>query len=343
MTKSDPGRFFEDFELGQTIEHPTPRTITAGDAALYVALCGSRFALQCSDTFARLAGYDQAPVHDLLVFNMVFGKTVPDISSNSIANLGYAECDFLAQVYVGETLGARSEVIGRKENSSGKSGIVWVRTEGLDRRGVPILRFVRSVMVPKRDPKAKSGPAVVPELSSVVEPLTVPRQRLNRQWDVALSGGPWLWDDYRAGEKIDHRDGLTVEEGEHMMASRLYQSTSRVHFDARAAEDSVYGRRVVYGGHVLSLIRALSFNGLANACIISAIHNGRHLNPVFAGDTVYAWTEVKQVQALEGRQDIGALRLRSVGVKNRPAADFPETGEDVVVELDYTVILPRRR
>ena len=92
------GNFFEDFHLGQKIRHATPRTLTHGDAALYTALYGSRFALQSADSFAQTVGLPRAPLDDLLVFHTVFGKTVADISLNAVANLGYAEGHFLKHV-----------------------------------------------------------------------------------------------------------------------------------------------------------------------------------------------------------------------------------------------------
>ena len=343
MSKTQEGRFFEDFSLGEVIDHALPRTLTEGDAALYQSLTGSRFALQSSETFARRAGYDRMPLDDMLVFNVVVGKSVPDISLNAVANLGYAECDFLRQIYIGETLGARSTVIGLKENSDGETGTVYVRTEGMDHRNVPILTFVRWVMIPKRDRKLKCPAPVVPDLAAAVERLTIPRHKLNRHWDAKDSGSPHFWDDYATGEKIDHRDGFTVEEAEHMMATRLYQNNSRAHFDAHLAMSTRFGKRVVYGGHVISIARALSHNGLGNACIISAINGGKHTAPTFAGDTIYAWSEVLLAQALENRTDIGALRLRTRAVKNRPASDFPAESKDIVLDLDYTVLLPRRR
>src|SRR5882757_1226646 len=130
MRKNFPGNYFEDFRLGQTIRHATPRTVSVGDAALYTALYGSRFAVQSSDAFAQKIGYPRAPLDDLLVFHIVFGKTVPDISLNAVANLGYAGCRFLAPVFPGDTLSAVSEVIGLKENSNRKTGIVYVRSTG---------------------------------------------------------------------------------------------------------------------------------------------------------------------------------------------------------------------
>ena len=134
MSKTRAGNFFEDFRVGQEIRHATPRTIGEGDAALYMALTGSRFLQHCSDPFARRHGLPRAPVEDLLAFHIVFGKTVPDISLNAVANLGYADGRFLSLVYPGDTLTARSEVIGLKENSNRQTGVVWVRSAGLQGR-----------------------------------------------------------------------------------------------------------------------------------------------------------------------------------------------------------------
>src|SRR5436305_12887261 len=145
--KTSPGNFFEDFRLGQVIRHATPRTVTSADAALYTALYGSRFAVQSSDAFAQATGYAKSPTDDLLVFHVVFGKTVPDISLNAVANLGYADCRFLKPVYPGDTLTATSEVIGLKENSSRKTGTVYVRSRGRNQHRQDVLEYVRWVMV----------------------------------------------------------------------------------------------------------------------------------------------------------------------------------------------------
>ena len=153
MSKTNSGNFFEDFQLGHLIVHATPRTVTTGDVALYTALYGGRFAVRL-DAFAHAIGYPRSPVDDLLVFHIVFGKTVPDISLNAVANLGYADCRFLVPVYPGDTLSATSEVIGLKENSNGQTGVVYVRSRGFNQRGDAVLEYVRWVMVRKRDPKS---------------------------------------------------------------------------------------------------------------------------------------------------------------------------------------------
>ncbi len=347
--KTSQGRFFEDFRLGERIRHATPRTVTAADAALYTALYGSRFAVQSSDAFARRLGFPQNPLDDWLVFHVVFGKTVPDISLNAVANLGYAEGRFLKPVYPGASLTAVSEVIGLKESSNGKTGVVYVRSTGFDEGGAAVLTYCRWVLVNKRDPAAKPAAEHVPELARVVDPaeLGAACPPLDPSaYDAELAGSPYRWGDYRAGERIDHVDGMTVEEAEHQLATRLYQNTAKVHFDQHAAAAGRFKRLLVYGGHVISLARALSFNGLANAFHVAAINGGRHVAPLFAGDTVYAWSEVLAVAELPGRTDIGALRLRTVATKNRPCADFPDKAGDaidpaVILDLDTWVLVPR--
>ncbi|HEY1361410.1 MAG TPA: MaoC family dehydratase [Xanthobacteraceae bacterium] len=349
MSKAITGNFFEDFRVGQIIRHATPRTITVGDVALYNGLFGPRFAVQSSDAFARAIGYPRSPVDDLLVFHVVFGKTVPDISLNAIANLGYAACRFLAPVYPGDTLFAESEVIGMKENSSRKSGIVFVRSSGLRADGSTVVEYVRWVMVRKRAESAAPPADHLPPLSEAVLPdlLGDACPRIHpAAYDLALAGSRDRFGDYKVGEKIDHVDGVTVEEAEHQIATRIYQNTARVHFNQLAESKGRFGRRLIYGGHVISLARALSFNGLANAFHIAAINGGRHVAPLFAGATVFAWSEILAKADLPGRDDVGALRLRTVAAKDHPCADFPlREGEAdhpaVVLDLDYWVLMPK--
>ena len=345
MSKTDHGRFFEDYAVGQSLVHPTPRTLTNGDAALYTGLYPTRFALYSSELFAHSCGLQARPIEDLAVFHTVFGKSVPDVSLNAVANLGYGEGRFLAPVYPGDTLSASSEVIGLRQTSNGRAGVVWVRTTGLNQRGRRVLSYARWVMVQKRDPEAPAPETAVPDLAPAVAPqdLVVPFGLHFRGYDRVAAGSPHLWGDYGIGERIDHVDGVTIEESDHMTAARLWQNTSKVHFDPAARGGAP---RIIYGGHVISLARALSFNGLANAQMIAAINAGSHTAPAFAGDTIYAWSEVLD-RAETAEPSVGALRLRTVGVKNRRAADVPLKGADgayeegVVLDFDYWVLMPR--
>jgi 2-methylfumaryl-CoA hydratase len=346
--KALTGNFFEDFTPGQVIRHATPRTLTMGDQALYTALYGSRFAINQSEEFARNVGYPRAPLDDLLVFHMVFGKTVADISLNAIANLGYADCRFITPVFAGDTLSAESEIIGLKQNSSGKSGTVYVRSKGINQRGETVLDYVRSVMVRKGNQDAPAGKEVVPKLPEAVaiEALGASCPPINgKDWDWTLAGSRQRYVDYEIGERIDHVDGITVEEAEHMMAARLYHNTARVHFNELQEKSGRFGRRIVYGGHVMSIARALSFNGIANGFHIAAINRGHHVAPLFAGGTVFAWSLIKDKARLKGREDVGALRVVTTATRDLPAVEYPSkpAGEDapgVILELDYWIAMP---
>ncbi|MBS1302529.1 MaoC family dehydratase [Loktanella sp. SALINAS62] len=340
MTKTNAGRFFEDYAVGDVLTHAVPRSINMGERALYHALYPARHALHSADTFAQSCGLPCSPLDDLVTFHTVFGKTVPDVSLNAVANLGYAEGRWLKPLWPGDTITATSQVIGVKQNSNGKSGVVWVRTTGCNQHGDPVLEYVRWVMVRKRG----DGPApdaVIPDLAGAVaaSDLVIPQGLDFTRYDFALAGEPHRMSDYTVGEIIDHVDGVTIEEAEHMLATRLWQNTAKVHFDATQRPD---GKRLIYGGHVISLARALSFNGLANAQMLAAINAGSHANPCFAGDTIRAWSEVLDT-AQTAAPGVGAIRLRLVATKGA-SGDLRDTDgrylPDVLLDLDYWALIP---
>ena len=352
MRKVTTGRMFEDFTVGQRLLHAVPRTLHGGDIALYMALTGERPPLASSTELARSLGFMREVVPELLVFHIVFGKSVPDVSHNATANLGYADVRFLRPVYPGDTLVAESEVIGLREVSSGDAGVVYVRTRGTNQKGQDVLTLVRWVMIAKRDKAAARGVSTVPQIPAVVaaDRIPVPEcMNLQRFHDLAWAfGSTAYWDDYEAGERLDHPDAMTIEEADHVQVTRLYHNTAQVHFDARGMADSRFGRRIVYGGHVISVAMALARNGLAAALGTAAWNGGAHVAPTFAGDTLRAFTEV--VERAELRRDVGALRLRLSAVKNVSAAELPGVPSllsgtkdpRLVLELDYWALVPRR-
>jgi 2-methylfumaryl-CoA hydratase len=340
--KTNPGRFFEDYAVRQVIHHAVPRTVKMGERALYHMLYPARHALYSSDQFAQGCGLPFSPLDDMVAFHVVFGKTVPDVSLNAVANLGYAEGRWLAPVWPGDTLRSVSDVIGTKPNSNGKTGVVWVRTRGLNQHDEVVLEYVRWVMVRKRDSEAEVPEAVVPVLAAAVraEDLVIPKGLDFSGYDFTLAGEPHRWGDYEIGETIDHVDGVTVEEAEHMLATRLWQNTAKVHFDTSARPD---GSRLIYGGHVISLARALSFNGLANAQMVVGLNAGAHANPCLAGDTVRAWSEVLD-KAETAAPGVGAIRLRLVATKGgAPFTLRDDAGKylpEVLLDLDYWALMP---
>ncbi len=343
MAKTNAGRFFEDYRVGETIHHAVPRTVMGGERALYHMLYPARHALYSSDQFAQACGLPGSPLDDMIAFHIIFGKTVPDVSLNAVANLGYAQGRWLAPVWPGDTLHSQSEVIGLKQNSNGRTGVVYVRTTGTNQNDEVVLEYVRWVMVRKRNIDAPVPEPVVPDLPKTLsaDELVVPKGLDFSNYDFTLAGEGHRWADYEIGEKIDHVDGVTIEEAEHMMATRLWQNTAKVHFDTSARPD---GTRLIYGGHVISMARALSFNGLANAQMVVGLNAGAHANPCLAGDTVRAWSEVLD-KAETNAPGVGALRLRLVATKG--GAPFALRGEDgkylpeVLLDLDYWALVPR--
>ncbi len=341
MAKTNPGRFFEDYAIGQVIDHAVPRTVSGGERALYHALYPARHALYSSDQFAQRCGLSASPIDDLVAFHVVFGKTVPDVSLNAVANLGYAEGRWLMPVHPGDTLRSTSEVIGLKQNSNGKTGVVYVRTRGINQRDEVVMEYCRWVMVRKNNLDAPAPDTVLPDLKTALDPgdLAIPQGLDFSDYDFTLAGEPHRWGDYEIGEKIDHVDGVTIEEAEHMMATRLWQNTAKVHFDLTFRPEG----RLIYGGHVISMARALSFNGLANAQMIVGLNGGAHANPCFAGDTVKAWSEVLD-KAETSAPGVGAIRLRLVATKG--GEPFTLKGEDgkygknVLLDLDYWALMP---
>eukprot|EP00767_Chilomastix_cuspidata_P007928 gnl/Chilomastix_cuspidata/8843.p1 GENE.gnl/Chilomastix_cuspidata/8843~~gnl/Chilomastix_cuspidata/8843.p1 ORF type:complete len:348 (+),score=-6.09 gnl/Chilomastix_cuspidata/8843:66-1109(+) len=343
------GNFFEDFSIGQKIVHPLPRTITDGDVSLYIAFTGSRFSLHSSDEVAKEMGYEKRPIDDVLMFHLTFGKSVQDISLNAIANLGYAEISFPNPVYIGDTVSMTSTVIGLKENSNGKSGVVYVHSIGINQKNEEVLNFKRWVMVHKKDKNTTTGIKEVPvfkESTPILDEINIPQIKCV---DVFASGGKFFYEDYEKGERLNHPEGITVDNSDHTLATKLYQNNAKVHFNDHMMKSTPMKERLMYGGIVISMARAISFNGLQNAQWMYAINSGAHANPTYAGDTIYAYTEV--IDTIDHkRDDIGLLRLRTVAVKNqKPQEIETPKGEDgkylknVVLDLDYTVVIPKKK
>ncbi len=220
--------------------------------------------------------------------------------------------------------------------------MVYVRTTGLNQHDAPVLEYVRWVMVRKRNLDAPAPDTIVPELPAALDAgdLVIPKGLDFTNYDFELAGEPHRWGDYEVGEQIDHVDGVTVEEAEHMLATRLWQNTAKVHFDTSARPD---GSRLIYGGHVISMARALSFNGLANAQMIVGLNGGAHANPCLAGDTIRAWSEVLD-KAETSTPGVGAIRLRLVATKGgEPFRLRGADGKylpDVLLDLDYWALMP---
>ena len=345
------GLYFEDFFVGQPLVHGVPRTITEADCTLYTALTGSRFALHCAKTVANAVGFTQMPVDNFLLFHIAFGKTVNDVSLNAVANLGYAEVIFKSPAFAGDTIKVVSEVIGLKENSNGKTGVVYVHSTAVNQDDHIVLSFKRWVMVHKKDHSTSCPAPQLPTLASEVSSTEqiIPAQLNLSQWPDFVSDSQLKASDFNVGDTYFHRDGITINDSDHSLATRLYQNNARVHFDQHMMNDSNHGKRLVYGGHIISLCRALSYNGLGNGIWLSAIHSGSHCNPSFAGDTIYAQSTILEITDVTDREDIALVKINMLGIKNNSPEQMEfltKTVEgrkkyhsDVVLDLELTVIM----
>jgi 2-methylfumaryl-CoA hydratase len=351
------GRFFEDFQPGEKLQHATPRTLTESDASLYLALTGDRSPLYSSDEFARALGLPRRPLHDLLVFNTVLGKSVADLSLNAMAELGYADVRFLRPVYAGDTLRAVSTVLGLRETSSGTAGTVWVRTAGYNQRDQPVLSFLHWLMLPKRDPSANCEDTSIPHVDRAMaaSALSVPEGlKVDLNYPGWATRGRYF-EDYKPDQRIDHRGGLNISGIDQSLFARLYQHPPR---PANGHDGPRSNRRPIHSGQVIALARSLAFQGLENALTCLAWDAATLPNAAFAEDVMYAWTQVIEKLDLRGRDDVGALRVRLVALRNLPARgtegpEFPlrrvdeKTGREsyhpnVVLDHEQILLVPRR-
>ena len=344
MNKNFKSRYFEDYKLNEEINHSVPRTITDGDVAIYLSTTGSRFPLNYSAEFSKTLGLKKIPIDDILLFHMVFGRTVPDLSLNAIANLGYAGVKFHKPAFVGDTLNANSKIIGLKENSNGKTGTVYVESVGKNQNDEIVLTYYRWLMMRKRNEgMIKSFQNTIPDLPDKVKTkdFNLIENFDIDKWSSSVSGSNFYFNDYSEEEEIHHLDGQTIEEAEHQIATRLYQNNARVHFNQHIEKSGRFGKRIIYGGYIISLARAISCNGLANTFKLAAIHSGKHSAPTFAGDTIYAWSKILEKEIIH--KNVGAMMIRTLASKNDSKMNFPDKKnltDNIVLDLEYSVLIP---
>jgi 2-methylfumaryl-CoA hydratase len=253
-SKTRSGNYFEDFRLGARIAHPTPRTITDGDCALYIALTGARGPVHCAVPVARAMGYRDRTVDDLLLFHVAFGKTVPDISLNAVRISATRTCASSRRA-IQATRSARNRSDRRARNSNRRSGSC-----ACDRTRTTSTTSRCSPGRAGDGAQARSGFAspetVVPFLPDSFRPRahhTAP----NPQARASVTGAgpvgrlrarrtdrPSIGHDAR-GIRPHARHPALPEHG-------------AVHFDELAMKRSSFDRRLVYGGHVISVCRALA-------------------------------------------------------------------------------------
>ena len=151
MQVSSIGHYFEEFTEGEIIEHELSKTIFESDNNFFSLLTMNHHPVHTNIDYASKNQHGQILVVGTLVFSLVVGMTVPDISGKAIANLGYEDIRHLAPTFIGDTLYARTRVISKRESKSkADRGIIYVETIGYNQRGEDVISFRRNVLVKKR-------------------------------------------------------------------------------------------------------------------------------------------------------------------------------------------------
>ena len=350
------GRLLSDFEVGATYEHPWEVTVDGGTLALFQASFLDATPIYASAVLAKSCGLSDRPLHPLLCLNLGLSFSVHDVSEQAIAHLAYIDVRFPEAGYAGDTVRARSTVLGVKPASSGDKGVVHVRTILENERGAVLCAFERKALI--RAGKLAERPAwaavsgdATPEVAKFP---SVPKALR----DGGKGGfGPYA-NDFEVGQVFTHAIGKTIGESEHMQLTALVRNSHPLHFDeVYCKENSFTKQRVVYGGLVLSWVATLASRDLGGRALWEAgLDAGAHPNGVVGGDTLYAASKVLAVDA----DASGAARVtfRLVGVKNRTSASaYAEYGDalfseelgkkdgrikDKVVEITRTLLVRRR-
>lgn len=145
------GRYFEEFKEEEIVEHSLSKTIFESDNNLFSLLTMNYHPVHTNVDYASKNQHGQILVVGTLVFSLVVGMTVPDISGKAIANLGYEDVRHLAPTFIGDTLYARTRVISKRESASKPDrGIVYVETIGYNQRGEDVISFRRNVLIKKK-------------------------------------------------------------------------------------------------------------------------------------------------------------------------------------------------
>jgi acyl dehydratase len=302
------GPWFEEFERGQVFDDAPGLTLTAGHAAMHQALTGDRLRLALDAALCReVTGRDGLLAHPNLVCDVAIGQSTGP-SQRVRGNLFYRGVVLARPVFVGETLRTRTEVVGLKQNrrraGAPATGLVALRIQTTDERGDPVLDFWRCPMIPLRDADAETGHT--DDFAEIQQALDAARV------GAAVPRG-WRLDRLRAAVPRPHHEELApgqafvVEAGETVTGApelaRLTLNVATAHTDPTG---SAHGRRLVYGGHTISVAAAHATRAIPAIATIVAWHACEHLGPVFEDDVLRTELRVLDVEP-SGLADLRAL------------------------------------
>lgn len=358
IIRKTTGNFLEDFEPGQMFRHKLGKTVTEGLFTTFTEFAMTTNPLAKNARYARAYGFDGLVCPPGLAMLVAFSQTVEDVSENARANLEYIDMRFGAPVYVGDTLEVETKVLGIRPSSSRPNlGIVHVQSTAYKNVGsadeAVVMTWQRKVQVYKRDDDAELH-AGETEPDEIGCDLWLPPYEAGRDYGsmAHLSNRDTYFEDFEPGTRMEHSRGRTVTD-EHIYLTAILDNTSQVHCNQFMIDlnpkQYVGGQLIIFGGIPFVLCLGLSCPDVGdNALGDLRYATGRHTAPLFAGDTVFAATEILGRRDLEGRPDVGVVETRLHGHKFVRAEgekhdDAPEGWRKVqIFELDREVVVKRR-
>lgn len=322
LIKRHKGNFLEDFRVGQVFRHKVGKTITEGLYNAFTEYDMTTNPLHKNRRYAEAYGFSGLVVTPGLVMNIVFSQSVEDISENARANLEYINMRFGAPVYIGDTIEVTSTVLGVKPSGREPDrGVAHVQTTGRNQKQEVVLTYERKVQVWKRDVQADVQEGTVDNIPHVPCNLQLPAYDGRRAYEelAHLTSNDTYFEDFTPGDLIEHSRGRVVTT-EHVALTAMLDNTSQVHCNQYLIdlqpEKYLGGQLVVYGGIPFNLCLGLSCPDIADNSLGDIIYpSGRHTAPVFAGDTVFASTEIRGTRDYPSRPDLGIVAATVRGHK----------------------------
>jgi 2-methylfumaryl-CoA hydratase len=350
VIRKKTGNFLEDFRVGGVFRHKGGKTVNEGLFNSFTEFNMTTNPLSKNREYARLYGYDDIVCPPGLVMNVVFSQTVEDVSENARANLEYIDMRFGAPVYPGDTLESETTVLGVASSTRDPDrGVVHVASVGRKQTGEVVLAFERKVQVWKGDLAASVGDATLEKKPSVECAPWIPAYDKARQYKARahLSNRDTYFEDFRAGDVFEHSRGRMVTD-EHIALTAQLDNTSQVHCNQHMIDANpdkyIGGRLIIYGGIPFNLCLGLSCPDIADNALADVVYKtGRHVGPLFSGDTVFASTEIRECRPYPGREDLGLLAVTLKGHKfaRATAGDEAPKKTDIFV-LEREIAVKRR-
>ena len=309
------GPYYDDFEHGMTIPPLPAVTVTEADNVAYRMITGDQhFASADQDAYQRVSGSSKALVNPGLVMQFAIGQTT-NATRKAIANLYYRSVRILRSVEVGETIKTTTTVLGlsdAKPKDGQHRGKVWLGIETSTDRG-PVVQYERCALVAsKSGSPGHSSEIPGPSDPAPLEDLT----ELAPDWDLSsLTPTGWDLGESRADAMRDHVD----------LAPSLARMTFNQAFVHRDASASIYGKRLVYGGHVQGLAQASLSRLLPGVATIVAWDGCDHIGPAFEGDLLEFRHELKEILPVKGG------RLMRFEIRGSTTNKQESSGSDILV------------